>query len=61
VCNRTATIRLRAGAEASWFTCSRCGGQVDESDHWCRHCGAHLSPEPRIEAGIVVEDVADGR
>lgn len=28
-----------------WFECSACGGSVDISDNFCRHCGADMRGE----------------
>ena len=25
-----------------WFECSACGGSVDISDNFCKHCGAYF-------------------
>ena len=28
-----------------WFECSACGGSVDISDNFCKHCGADMRGE----------------
>lgn len=30
-----------------WFECSACGGSVDISDNFCKHCGADMRGEEK--------------
>ena len=39
---KTAEIELDGGGASWWYVCSECHGRVDDTDHYCRHCGRRL-------------------
>ncbi len=30
---------LEGGGASWWYVCPECHGEIDDSDHYCRHCG----------------------
>lgn len=30
---------LEGGGHTWWYVCPECHGEIDSSDHYCRHCG----------------------
>ena len=33
---------IEGGGSTWWYVCSECRGAIDESDRYCRHCGARM-------------------
>lgn len=32
-------IEIEGGGSSWWYVCPECHGEIDNSDHYCRHCG----------------------
>ena len=32
-------MELEGGGTTGWYVCPECHGEIDSSDHYCRHCG----------------------
>ncbi len=32
-------MELEGGGHSWWYVCPECHGEIDDSDHYCRHCG----------------------
>jgi hypothetical protein len=33
---------IEGGGSTWWYVCSECRGAIDDSDRYCRHCGARM-------------------
>ncbi len=33
---------LEGGGHTWWYVCPECHGEIDDRDHYCRHCGQEM-------------------
>ena len=39
---------IEGGGNSWWYVCSECHGAIDQSDLFCRHCGAKMKKNKKV-------------